>query len=116
MQLGMGSALETLCGQAYGAGKLRMLGIYMQRSWVILLVTACLMLPLYIWAPPILEVIGQTTEISNAAGWYQCFALIKTKSSIKLHLNVLRLLGQLVSLNDYQLIYSRLMVSEMTQL
>ncbi|KAF3773860.1 DETOXIFICATION 33 protein, partial [Nymphaea thermarum] len=35
--LGMGSALETLCGQAFGAGRLRMLGIYMQsqRSWVI---------------------------------------------------------------------------------
>ncbi|CAI8608751.1 unnamed protein product [Vicia faba] len=31
--IGMGSALETLCGQAFGAGKLDMLGIYMQRSW-----------------------------------------------------------------------------------
>ncbi|KAJ4962099.1 hypothetical protein NE237_022009 [Protea cynaroides] len=31
--LGMGSALETLCGQAFGAGQLDMLGIYMQRSW-----------------------------------------------------------------------------------
>ncbi|CAN1313006.1 Protein DETOXIFICATION 29 [Linum perenne] len=35
----MGSALETLCGQAYGAGQLDMLGVYMQRSWVILLAT-----------------------------------------------------------------------------
>ncbi|CAN1819589.1 Protein DETOXIFICATION 33 [Linum perenne] len=33
----MGSALETLCGQAYGAGQIRMLGIYMQRSWVIII-------------------------------------------------------------------------------
>ncbi|KAM0971895.1 hypothetical protein ACFX2A_020098 [Malus domestica] len=31
--LGMASALETLCGQAYGAKQYRMLGIYMQRSW-----------------------------------------------------------------------------------
>ncbi|KAI3888525.1 hypothetical protein MKW92_031174 [Papaver armeniacum] len=37
--LGMGSALETLCGQAFGAGQTYMLGIYMQRSWIILLVT-----------------------------------------------------------------------------
>ncbi|KAL0357888.1 UNVERIFIED_CONTAM: protein DETOXIFICATION 32 [Sesamum calycinum] len=32
----MGSAVETLCGQAYGAGQLEMLGVYLQRSWVIL--------------------------------------------------------------------------------
>ncbi|CAN1264601.1 Protein DETOXIFICATION 34 [Linum perenne] len=32
----MGSALETLCGQAFGAGQVHMLGIYMQRSWIIL--------------------------------------------------------------------------------
>ncbi|XP_044511161.1 protein DETOXIFICATION 33 [Mangifera indica] len=68
VMLGMGSALETLCGQAYGAGRLRMLGIYMQRSWVILLATACCLLPIYIWSPPILEVFGETTEISEAAG------------------------------------------------
>ncbi|KAG6579376.1 Protein DETOXIFICATION 34, partial [Cucurbita argyrosperma subsp. sororia] len=34
--LGMGSALETLCGQAYGAGQVYLLGVYMQRSWIIL--------------------------------------------------------------------------------
>ncbi|KAF3446262.1 hypothetical protein FNV43_RR11441 [Rhamnella rubrinervis] len=68
VMLGMGSALETLCGQAYGAGRLRMLGVYMQRSWVILLTTACLLVPIYVWSPPILKVFGETTEISNAAG------------------------------------------------
>ncbi|KAM3706271.1 hypothetical protein ACJW31_03G141200 [Castanea mollissima] len=40
IMLGMGSALETLCGQAFGAGQIDMLGIYMQRSWVILTTTA----------------------------------------------------------------------------
>ncbi|KAF2299891.1 hypothetical protein GH714_005831 [Hevea brasiliensis] len=73
--LGMGSALETLCGQAYGAGKLRMLGIYMQRSWVILLTTACLLVPIYVWSPPILELIGETTEISTAAGKFALWML-----------------------------------------
>ncbi|KAI3974603.1 hypothetical protein MKX01_029593 [Papaver californicum] len=34
--LGMASALETLCGQAYGAKQHRMLGIYLQSSWVVL--------------------------------------------------------------------------------
>ncbi|CAD5167169.1 unnamed protein product [Musa acuminata subsp. malaccensis] len=33
----MGSDLETLCGQAVGAGQLHILGIYMQRSWIITL-------------------------------------------------------------------------------
>ncbi|XP_034676633.1 protein DETOXIFICATION 33 [Vitis riparia] len=70
VMLGMGSALETLCGQAYGAGKIRMLGIYMQRSWVILLTTACCLVPVYVFAPPILELIGETTQISEAAGQF----------------------------------------------
>ncbi|XP_022768868.1 protein DETOXIFICATION 33 isoform X2 [Durio zibethinus] len=74
-QLGMGSALETLCGQAYGAGRLRMLGVYMQRSWVILLTTACLLVPIYVWSPPILQLFGETTEISNAAGKFAVWML-----------------------------------------
>ncbi|XP_068344120.1 protein DETOXIFICATION 33-like [Pyrus communis] len=64
VMLGMGSALETLCGQAYGASQIRMLGVYMQRSWIILLVTACVLVPVYVWSPPILELVGETTEIS----------------------------------------------------
>ncbi|KAK4485745.1 hypothetical protein RD792_008391 [Penstemon davidsonii] len=68
VMLGMGSALETLCGQAYGAGHIEMLGVYMQRSWVILLVTAFLLMFLYIFALPFLLLIGQTDDISRFAG------------------------------------------------
>ncbi|XP_052117624.1 LOW QUALITY PROTEIN: protein DETOXIFICATION 29-like [Arachis duranensis] len=66
--LGMGSALETLCGQAVGAGKLDMLGVYMQRSWVILNTTALLLCLLYIFARQLLKAIGETTAIAEAAG------------------------------------------------
>ncbi|GER37032.1 MATE efflux family protein [Striga asiatica] len=66
--LGMGSAVETLCGQAYGAGQVEMLGVYLQRSWVILLATSCLLMFLYIFAFPFLVAIGQTRAISRAAG------------------------------------------------
>ncbi|CAI8608753.1 unnamed protein product [Vicia faba] len=66
--LGMGSALETLCGQAFGAGKLDMLGIYMQRSWLILNATAIILSLLYIFVEPLLKLIGQTTAISEATG------------------------------------------------
>lgn len=68
VMLGMGSALETLCGQAYGAGQIEMLGVYMQRSWVILLSTAFLLMFLYIFALPLLRLIGQDEDISVAAG------------------------------------------------
>lgn len=68
LMLGMGSALETLCGQAYGAGQHDMLGIYMQRSWVILMSTAVILSMLYIFAEQLLRLIGQTEAISEAAG------------------------------------------------
>lgn len=66
--LGMGSALETLCGQAYGAGQLGALGVYMQRSWIILAVSAALLSPLYVFATPILRALGQDDAIAGAAG------------------------------------------------
>ncbi|OAY34480.1 protein DETOXIFICATION 29 [Manihot esculenta] len=66
--LGMGSALETLCGQAFGAGQLDMLGIYLQRSWIILCTTASLLSLIYIFAAQLLKLIGQTEAISKTAG------------------------------------------------
>ncbi|KAI9169167.1 hypothetical protein LWI28_008062 [Acer negundo] len=68
--MGMGSALETLCGQAYGAGQIDMLGIYMQRSWVILNASSLILMFLYIFAYQILSLIGQTAAISKAAGTF----------------------------------------------
>ncbi|KAH7557674.1 hypothetical protein JRO89_XS11G0199800 [Xanthoceras sorbifolium] len=66
--LGMGSALETLCGQAFGAGQVHMLGVYMQRSWVILLVTCVILLPIYCLATPVLKLLGQEDNIADLAG------------------------------------------------
>ncbi|KAJ6384048.1 hypothetical protein OIU78_027366 [Salix suchowensis] len=43
--IGMSSATETLCGQAYGAGHYHMMGVYLQRSWIIDGVTATILLP-----------------------------------------------------------------------
>ncbi|XP_011076129.1 protein DETOXIFICATION 35 isoform X1 [Sesamum indicum] len=67
---GMGSALETLCGQAFGAGQVHMLGIYMQRSTIILFVSCIILLPVYIFATPLLKLIGQPDEIAEPAGFY----------------------------------------------
>ncbi|PKA46627.1 Protein transparent TESTA 12 [Apostasia shenzhenica] len=73
--LGMGSALETLCGQAYGAGQVEKLGLYMQRSWIILLASALLLCPLYIFSTPILKLIGQEDDIAEAAGHFSFYII-----------------------------------------
>lgn len=64
----MSSALETLCGQAFGAKQYNMLGIYMQRSWVVLFITGFLVLPMFIFTTPILMFFGQPSEIAELAG------------------------------------------------
>ncbi|KAL0304294.1 UNVERIFIED_CONTAM: protein DETOXIFICATION 35 [Sesamum radiatum] len=66
----MGSALETLCGQAFGAGQVHMLGIYLQRSILVLLASCIILLPVYIFATPILKLLGQPDEIAELAGFY----------------------------------------------
>lgn len=60
--------METLAGQAFGAGQIHMLGIYMQRSCIVLLVTCFLLLPFYIFATPILKLLGQEDDIADLAG------------------------------------------------
>ncbi|MQL74292.1 hypothetical protein Taro_006638 [Colocasia esculenta] len=43
---------------AYGVGQLDMLGVYMQRSWVVVLAVALLFAPFYVFAAPLLQLIG----------------------------------------------------------
>lgn len=71
----MGSALETLCGQAFGAGKIDMLGVYMQRSIIVLFSTCLLLVPLYVFATPILKLIGESEEIAKPAGFYSLLSV-----------------------------------------
>ena len=63
----MGSAVETLCGQAYGAHKYDMLGIYLQRSIVLLGLTAIPLAVMYAFSEPLLLLMGQSPEIARAA-------------------------------------------------
>ncbi|GAA0186784.1 transporter [Lithospermum erythrorhizon] len=68
--MGMSSALDTLCGQSYGAKQYHMLGIYLQRAVIVLL---CVSIPLaFIWANTgfILQALGQDPEIAEQAGIY----------------------------------------------
>ncbi|KAK1279588.1 Protein TRANSPARENT TESTA 12 [Acorus gramineus] len=72
--MGMSSGLETLCGQAFGAKQYHMLGIYLQRSWLVELGVSVLIIPLFIFSAPILQSLGQTKDISQMANiisiWY----------------------------------------------
>nr|XP_004251515.1 protein DETOXIFICATION 40 [Solanum lycopersicum] len=70
LMLGMGSAVETLCGQAFGAKKYDMLGVYLQRSTVLLTLTGILLTIVYIFCKPILIFVGQTERIAAAAALF----------------------------------------------
>ncbi|KAK6784973.1 hypothetical protein RDI58_018428 [Solanum bulbocastanum] len=70
LMLGMGSAVETLCGQAYGAGKYDMLGVYLQRSTILLVLTGVLLTFIYVFSKPILLFLGQSPEIASAAALF----------------------------------------------
>ncbi|XP_048226069.1 protein DETOXIFICATION 21 isoform X2 [Ricinus communis] len=65
--LGMASALETLCGQSYGAKQYHMLGVYLQRSWIVLVACTMFLLPLFIFTAPILRALGQDAAIAEVA-------------------------------------------------
>ncbi|TYK28478.1 protein DETOXIFICATION 16-like [Cucumis melo var. makuwa] len=68
--MGMASALDTFCGQSYGAKQYHMLGIHMQRAMLVLLLVS---VPLaVIWANTggILKLLGQDAEIATEAGKY----------------------------------------------
>ncbi|CAH1423780.1 unnamed protein product [Lactuca virosa] len=75
VMLGMGSAVETLCGQAFGAKQYGMLGVYLQRSTILLMLTGIPLLLIYIYSKSLLMLLGQSKEISSAASLF-IFGLI----------------------------------------
>ncbi|XP_059662134.1 protein DETOXIFICATION 40-like [Cornus florida] len=70
VMLGMGSAVETLCGQAYGARKNQMLGIYLQRSVIVLMAAGVPLTLVYVFSKPLLLLLGESTAISSAAALF----------------------------------------------
>ncbi|KAL0334436.1 UNVERIFIED_CONTAM: protein DETOXIFICATION 24 [Sesamum angustifolium] len=67
--IGMSSATETLCGQAYGARQYHMMGVYLQRSWIVDFLTLTLLLPLFIFGAPIFKLFGEEAGIVESAGY-----------------------------------------------
>lgn len=59
--------METLCGQAYGAHKFDMLGVYLQRSTILLMATAVPLMLIYIFSKPLLILLGESSAIASKA-------------------------------------------------
>uniref|UniRef100_A0A0E0M6A3 Protein DETOXIFICATION n=1 Tax=Oryza punctata TaxID=4537 RepID=A0A0E0M6A3_ORYPU len=73
---GMGCALDTLCGQAVGAGRLDVLGVYVQQSWIVCGATALALTPTYAFAEPILRsLLRQPADVAAVAGPYALWSL-----------------------------------------
>ncbi|KAF5732522.1 TT12-2 MATE transporter [Tripterygium wilfordii] len=64
IMLGMASAVQTVCGQAYGAKKYSAMGIICQRAIILHLGAAILLSFVYWFSGPILKAIGQTDSIA----------------------------------------------------
>lgn len=65
MQLGMASAVQTVCGQAYGAKQYSAMGIICQRAIVLHLGAAVLLTFLYWFSGPVLIAMGQSEDIAE---------------------------------------------------
>ena len=71
----MASALETLCGQSYGAKQHHMLGIHMQKAMLVLMIVSIPVAIVWGKTGSILIFLGQDPEISVKAGHYAQFMI-----------------------------------------
>ncbi|XP_050219738.1 protein DETOXIFICATION 16-like [Mercurialis annua] len=72
---GMGSALETFSGQAYGAKQYHLLGIHLQRGVLILLIMSVPIGIAFAFSADILKFVRQNHEIAEEAGKYARFLI-----------------------------------------
>uniref|UniRef100_A0A494G9Q0 Protein DETOXIFICATION n=2 Tax=Pentapetalae TaxID=1437201 RepID=A0A494G9Q0_SOLLC len=68
--MGTASALETLCGQSYGAKMYGKLGIFMQRAMFVLLILSVPLSIVWFYTEDILVLVHQNKSIARLAGSY----------------------------------------------
>ncbi|KAG8638768.1 hypothetical protein MANES_14G060800v8 [Manihot esculenta] len=66
----MGSALETFCGQAYGARQFHMLGVHLQRAMLVLVLTSIPISFIWVFTGQIFIGLNQDPQISIHSGIY----------------------------------------------
>ncbi|OMO61889.1 Multi antimicrobial extrusion protein [Corchorus capsularis] len=72
---GLSGALETLCGQGFGARKYRLLGIYLQASCIISFLFSVIISILWFFTEPILVLLHQDPAISKTAALYMKYLI-----------------------------------------
>ncbi|XP_027341936.1 protein DETOXIFICATION 19-like [Abrus precatorius] len=70
VMVGLSGALETLCGQGFGAKEYKMLGIYLQSSCIISFVFCIIIAIIWFYTEPILLLLHQSHDIAKEAGLY----------------------------------------------
>lgn len=73
---GLAMGMEPICGQAFGAKRFKLLGLTMQRTVLLLLITSCL-ISLFFWLnmKKILLLCAQEQDIANEAELYIFYSL-----------------------------------------
>ncbi|XP_030511893.1 protein DETOXIFICATION 18-like [Rhodamnia argentea] len=72
---GLSGALETLCGQGFGAKLYRTLGIHLQASCIVSLFFSILISLLWFFTEPVLILLQQDSQISKTAALYMKFLI-----------------------------------------
>nr|AQM73451.1 MATE2 [Catharanthus roseus] len=75
LMVGLSGALESLCGQGYGAKLYSMLGIYLQASCIISFFFCILLSILWWFSGSVLTLLHQDPQIAKAAGLYLRFLI-----------------------------------------
>ncbi|CAA6668701.1 unnamed protein product [Spirodela intermedia] len=68
--IGLSGALETLCGQAYGAKLYRTMGIYLQASMITAIAVSCILAVVWWFSESILIALRQEPAVAHAAAVY----------------------------------------------
>ncbi|XP_021896705.1 protein DETOXIFICATION 19-like isoform X1 [Carica papaya] len=72
---GLSGALETLCGQGYGANLYTMLGVYLQTSCIISFVFSIFISIIWFFTKPLLLLLHQDAKISKSAALYMKYLI-----------------------------------------
>ncbi|KAK2638994.1 hypothetical protein Ddye_026789 [Dipteronia dyeriana] len=70
LMTGLSGALETICGQGFGAREYKMLGLYLQASCIISFLFSVVVSIFWLFTEPILILLHQDPNISKAAALY----------------------------------------------
>ncbi|KAL4855257.1 Protein DETOXIFICATION 1 [Chlorella vulgaris] len=68
--IGFSSAMETFCGQAYGAGRYHLVGLVLQRALLLLTLVAAAVAVLWTQAEAILLALGQDPDIAHGTAQF----------------------------------------------